>query len=74
MSLYSECVARGIPMQSHCSDLYIPVTPETTALFDQFGKVPTTFVNQVVGGLWYDVPFAFEPWWVVRASGQREIR
>jgi len=70
MSLYVECVARGIPVMSHCSDLYIPVTMETRRLCEQFGHEPTTFVNQVVGGLWFDVPFAFEPWWVVRASGQ----
>jgi hypothetical protein len=67
-SLFAVIVERGIEYDHHESDLYLPVTSETTALCDQFGKVPTTFVNQVVGGLWYDVPFAFEPWWESRGS------
>jgi hypothetical protein len=68
MSLYAECVARGIPVSSHESDLYIPVTMETRGLCEQFGHKPSTFVNQAVGGLWFDVPFAFEPWWEKRAG------
>jgi len=67
-SLFAECVERGIVMDHHESDLYIPVTIETTALCAQFGHVPTKFVNRVVGGLWFDVPFAFTPWWDARVS------
>lgn len=68
MSLYQDCVQRGIPVQSHASDLYIPVTEETRALLKTHGKTATTFTNQVEGGLWYDVPFAFEPWWEAKGK------
>ena len=65
-TLYAACVARNIPVQNHESDLYIPVTEETTKLVKEFGLTPTTFVNQVEGGQWYDVPFAYMPWWEKR--------
>lgn len=72
---YAECVARGIPCHNHESDLYIPVTEETRALVKHYTNPPPghhalarpeTFQNQVEGGLWYDVPFAFTPWWEKR--------
>jgi hypothetical protein len=28
----------------------------------------STFINQVEGGLWFDVAFAFLPWWEQRAK------
>ena len=84
-SLYDECVKRGIPMSNHESDLYIPVTAETQELIKHFStshchKKPATdmrhgerqyntFVNQVEGGLWFDVAFAFLPWWEQRVGG-----
>lgn len=72
-SIYAECIARGIPVANHYSDLYIPVTPQTTALIREFQEVgkllssPDTFVNQVEGGLWYDLPFQYEPYWEQKA-------
>ena len=65
-SLYAECVKRGIPAHNHESDLYIPITEETRALVKHFKKSAEVFKNQVEGGLWYDVPFAFVPWWEKR--------
>ena len=62
-SLYAECVRRNIPMANHESDLYIPVTEETRELIKHFGCSHSTFTNQVEGGLWLDVPFAYLPWW-----------
>jgi len=67
-NLYEECKALGIPINNHSSDLYIPVTPETTALIRKHGHRATTFKNQVEGGIWYDVPFAYLPFW--KASGE----
>lgn len=67
MSIYKEIVARSIPHANHASDLYIPVTEETRALLKQFDiTTATTFINQVEGGLWFDVPFAYLPWWKER--------
>ena len=69
-TLYDECVKRGIPIANHESDLYIPCTEETRLLLlhyghDRRGKLATaeTFINQVEGGRWYDVPFGYAPFW-----------
>lgn len=62
-SLYEECVKLGIPTGNHASDLYIPVTDQTRELIKKHGHRATTFTNQVEGGLWYDVPFAYVPFW-----------
>ncbi len=64
MSLYKELKAAGVPMANHYSDLYVPVTPETRAIIRKYrpGGV-SVFTNQVEGGAWFDVPFAFEPYW-----------
>ncbi len=68
-SLYQECLRRGIPTANHASDLYIPVNATTTRLVAEHGKSVTTFVNQVEGGLWYDVAFAFDPFWEAKQKG-----
>jgi hypothetical protein len=69
-TLYDEVVKRGIPHADHYSDLYLPATEEVRILLlhyghDRRGKhaTATTFVNQVEGGTWYDVPFAYAPFW-----------
>ena len=63
MSLYTDLIEAGQPVSSHYSDLYTPVNDVTRALMKKHDKRPTTFINQVEGGLWYDVPFAFDPYW-----------
>ena len=65
MSLYTELKRLGIKTDNWESDLYFPVTPETTQLLaDMHDTSATTFQNQgQEGGLWYDAPFAFDPWW-----------
>jgi hypothetical protein len=69
-SLFSIIQSRNIPFASHCSDLYVPVTKETTKILKDhpMGINATTFTNQVEGGLWYDVPFAYDPFWGLKAS------
>lgn len=62
-TIYAECCERHIPMSNHQSDLYIPVTPETTELVKYYKCCYGTFVNQIDKHLWYDVYFAYIPWW-----------
>lgn len=70
-TLFQEIVEAGIPYSNHESDLYVPVTEQTTALIvkhDRLGTA-TTFRNQRppnVGERWYDLPFAYEPFWEAR--------
>ncbi len=70
-SLYEALKAAGIQVANHESDLYFPITAESTAILDRY---PTSkgnaeqFNNQVEGGRWYDVPFAYTPWWDARKA------
>lgn len=70
-SIYEEVVAAGIPHHNHETDLYIPVNDQTRELLSRYplnkGNA-TTFINQVEGGAWYDVPFAYLPAWEKRGA------
>lgn len=63
--LYHIILARHIPHDHHESDLYIPVTEETRALIRQyqFRSNVTTFISNIEKTPWYDVPFAYLPFW-----------
>ena len=65
-TLFGEIVAAGIKHASHETDLYIPDTPEARAILDQFPlekRNARRFRNQVEGGTWIDIPFAYLPAW-----------
>lgn len=63
--IFNQVKAAGIPYASHATDLYIPVNNETRKIIAEyeFKSDVKTFVNQVEGGLWYDIPFAYLPAW-----------
>jgi hypothetical protein len=69
-TIFETVKKKGIPFSNHSSDLYIPVTPETRELISQykFQQNVTTFWNEVDGGRWYDIPFAYDPWWEARSD------
>jgi hypothetical protein len=64
-AIYEEMVKLGVEIGSHASDLYVPVTPETKAVVDQYDSKcnVTTFKNNIDGKQWYDIPFAYLPYW-----------
>ena len=66
---YQHVLTQGIRHDNHCSDLYVPVNLETTRLVNKyrFKCNVTTFISQIDGKQWYDVPFAYEPYWERRA-------
>lgn len=69
-SLYQRIKAAGIPTAHHESDLYFPASKEALAILKEFPlqrQNATRFVNQVEGGQWIDVPFAFDPFWESKA-------
>lgn len=73
--LYDVIVAAGIPLDHHESDLYVPDTPEVRAILDRpeyaLNKTNATrFTNQVEGGTWIDIPFAYAPYWRARSTGK----
>jgi len=69
-SIYQKMVELGVPISHHFSDLYVPMTVETMRIIDEyeFKTNVRTFTNQVVGGTWYDIPFAYEPYWTEKGA------
>ena len=65
-TLYEDCIAAGIPVDSHESDLYVKCCPESRELLHRHGVQATCFMSQIDDTAWYDVPFRFDPWWESR--------
>lgn len=67
MTLYEELMSAGIPIDHHGSDLYFRATAESGRILDKHRHRyarPSTFKSQVDGELWFDVPFAYDPFWL----------
>jgi hypothetical protein len=68
-SIYEQLRDAGVPLDSHESDLYALVTPTSQKIvhaYEHFKNV-RVFVSELDGQAWYDIPFAFDPWWVARS-------
>lgn len=63
MDLFKEVVKRGIPYDSHQSDLYIPSTEETKDLVKKAGCSHSTFKSNTDGKFWIECPFQYSPYW-----------
>lgn len=74
-SLYHQLHAAGCQLDSHESDLYVKVTPESRRIVEAWQAKhglsrARTFVSALDGGgVWYDIPFMFAPWWDARQKG-----
>lgn len=66
---YEEVIKRGIEHDHHESDLYVPVNDSTKKLVKdlEHRTMVSTFKNNIDGSLWYEIPFAYTPWWEERA-------
>ncbi len=55
----------GVQIAHHESDLYVPITPETTKLVNkyEFKNNVNLFVCNIDRKPWYDIPFAYSPFW-----------
>lgn len=63
-TLYDDAVAAGIQLDSHASDLYLlDGAPTRALLWRHQATRATMFRSQPDGELWWDVPFAFAPFW-----------
>ena len=66
-NIYEEAVKRMFEneIDHHCSDLYLKVTPESQKLVADydFAENVTTFRDQIEGKPWYEIPFAYTPYW-----------
>lgn len=68
MDIYTECVKRGIEVDNHESDLYVPVNEVTEELVSgyEFKSNVSKFFNQVTKTVYFEIPFAFLPFWEKR--------
>lgn len=74
LSLYESLKAAGIQTDNHESDLYFPeneVTREILARYPAEQGIATRFVSQIDKQAWFDVPFAFTPYWERKQRGAR---
>lgn len=73
-TLYEALHAAGVPLDSHESDLYVKDTPEARAILVAHGKCPgawgcEAFTSNIEPrDCWFDVPFAFDPYWQQRQN------
>jgi hypothetical protein len=75
LTIYEALKAAGVPLDSHESDLYALVTPESTRIVEayRFRSNVTTFVSQIDKKRWYDIPFAYLPFWEKKSKGGEVI-
>ena len=60
---YAELQAIDVQLDNHESDLYAIATPEALAIVKDTGWSYSTFISQIDGKLWIDIPFAYTPFW-----------
>ena len=75
MTIYEEAVA-FLPadcIDHHESDLYIKRTPESEELLAgyEYLRSVETFTSPVDGCFWFDIPFAYDPYWIEKCKGGR---
>jgi hypothetical protein len=65
-TLFEAIKNAGIPYSNHESDLYVPANEQTKAILIQYPLEygnRQAFTNCVEGGIWWDIPFAYQPFW-----------
>ena len=66
MSIYTELKDAGVPIESHFSDLYVKVTNESQEIVGVHrgpGVAIAVFHSPLDNELWFEIPFAFDPYW-----------
>ena len=64
-NVYNELQSAGVELDHHESDLYAKKDANSAAIIEnyKYKRNVTTFRSQVDGLIWYDIPFAFIPFW-----------
>jgi hypothetical protein len=65
MDIYEIVKEKNIPFDHHESDLYVKKTRESTLIIRnyEFKDNVTIFTSDIDGTLWYDIPFAYTPFY-----------
>ena len=62
--IYTALKEAGAELASHESDLYVKKTPETTRIIKEYEY----YCNVTSFIFWYEIPFAFNPFWEARQN------
>jgi hypothetical protein len=67
-SIYQELIAAGCKIDSRESDLYVKVTSVSRPIVERHCWIEKThkcnlFRSQTDNALWWEIPFAYEPFW-----------
>ena len=75
-SIYEQLLEKNIPVSNHESDLYAKCTSESKIIIDAYEHRSnvTTFKNNLDGKFWYDIPFAYDPFWNKKENQNIESR
>lgn len=68
MTLREQLQAAGLQTDTHESDLYVEATRKAREIVLASGRTCTTFIDQISGKPWLDVPFANEAFWLNRCQ------
>ena len=68
MSIYQKMVAAGVEIEHHQSDLWVPKNEVSTKILVEKGFTTDElksmhFRCSITGDIWYDIPFAYDPFW-----------
>lgn len=75
MTIYEQMKQAGVQIDHHESDLYVPVNTATSEILSRwrFKRNVTRFTSQIDGKSWYDIPFAYDPFWESKQRGEHGI-
>ena len=68
MTVYQKLRDAGVPIDNHYSDLYCEASLLSKTILDETKTGYSAFTNQNDGKLWYEIPFAFDPYWERRET------
>lgn len=65
MSIYEAMKNAGVKIENHCSDMYVPKNAITDKIVSDYGAsiCARVFLDNIDHELWYDIAFAYEPYW-----------
>lgn len=66
VSLYQALKDSGAEISNYRSDLYVKASPRTWAIIKRYPlehSITTGFHNNIDKQLWYEIPFAYVPFW-----------
>jgi hypothetical protein len=76
MTIMQDLIKAGIKkkdMDSHESDLYVRKNEISTPIIERYKKIHpmvSTFISQIDGKRWYDIPFANDNFWANKVKNK----